>query len=218
MILNLEPAPDAKKVPPTSKQCSEAIEQPPPPDGHGVAPSLEGVREFCDSHEEYVSRNIYLADAKAGLSLVAFSSAIALILQNDQFLAQIRATAGKFWTPGNALGWSASFEWVGVALCALGTILCFWVLMPRFESRKPGSPRGFTYWGDVAAHHPAPSPNCYADVVIGLAPKTLLRDRLDHLHQLSIICARKMSLLAWSMKLGGSGVAIIAGWIVFLAS
>lgn len=198
-------------------QRSKAVDPPTPPDDHRAAPDIEGIREFCDFHEEYVSRNIYLADAKAGLSLVTFSSAIALILQNDQFLAQIRATAGRLWTPGTAFNWSGSFEWVGVALCAWGTILCFWVLMPRFEGREPGFPRGYTYWGDVAAHHHAPSPNCYADAVFRLDPATLLRDRLDHLHQLSIICARKMSLLAWSMRLGGSGVAIIAGWIVFFA-
>jgi len=174
------------------------------------------LSEFCTFHEEYVSRNIQLADAKAGLVLIAFSSVIALSLRNDSFLSIIRKSAGSIWPFSSfALSFEATLAWLALLLCSVGTGISFWVIVPRLSTgHSKGDPAGVTFWGDVALHKNSGGGSSYVKAVRALSAQNLVDDRLDHLFQLSCISWRKMYLLPIAMWIGGVGVLAAGLWII----
>jgi len=186
-----------------------------------AAPAIMPVAplvEFCSFHEGYVSRNIQLADTKAGLVLVAFSGMVALSLRDHAFLHAIRQSFLSFWPFHAGFSETGTLAWVTLLLSAPAIIIAFLVIVPRTSSgRTDTTPRGVTYWGDVAARQGSGGGPSYVLDVRALSSEQLVEDRLLHLYQLSIICARKMKLLQASMWIGGAGVMVAMLWVMRFA-
>ena len=177
--------------------------------------SADGLREFCTFHEDYVSRNIQLADTKAALVLLAFSSVIALSLRDPQFMEAMRK--GFPLSVSRPFSLQSFLALASFFLCGVGIALAFWVVLPRFDTgRQAGQKAGYTFWKDVSSRARGDLA-AYVQVMKSLSDEALLDDRLHHLAQLSRICSRKMSLLPFSMWIGALGVVAAAAWIILFA-
>jgi len=172
------------------------------------------LRSFCDFHEDYISRNIQLADAKAGLALVAFSGAVVLLLRDERFRSSVTSSLLDVWPFVGAFSAEATLAWLALAMSAAATVLAFWSIKPRLWHQSSRAPLSYTFWGDVAKYPRPGSKGSYAEVILALPPGALLEDRLDHEYELSRICAAKMSQLNRSMTCGASGAVLVFLWLV----
>jgi hypothetical protein len=196
-----------------------------------VAMSADKVSAFCDFHEGYVSRNITLADSKAGLVLVAYTSLLVVLMKDPGAQTAFRSSLFQIGLLGLDLG--STVLWLGTMFCLTGIILAFLVLAPRLGNSNVGSGQGWnlgsittigmkpphndnkvTYFGEVATFDSA---QAYAAQVAALSAEDINADRLEHLFQLSSICWRKMALLKWAMWIGAVGLPLLVGWEVFVA-
>lgn len=204
--------PQAAPAKPT-KAAPKATAPQPPTVNLAVPIEDAALAEFCTFHENYVSRNIQLADAKAGLALVAFSGSIVLALKDDGYRGAIRASLLAAWHISGTLSGTSLLGWLALLLCAAGTALAFWVIIPRLDGEPLGS--GIIYWGDVARRANAKT---YADEIRRAPVSKVLDDRLQNLFYLSRICRRKMWLLIRSMWLGAAGVVLTMSWIIVFST
>ena len=179
----------------------------------------EDLRAFCDFHEAYVSRNIQLGDAKAGVVLVAVSGLILLLLKDGQYRLAVREAAGSPpWLLGGDFSLLNTVASGALLLCSLAVAISFWVLKPRIKAaRLTPAPGNVTFWGDVAAHPPLGKPGDYPESVRRLSHRDVLTDRLEHSYQLSRICSVKMRWLERSMYVSMAGTALAVVWFVWFA-
>jgi hypothetical protein len=88
---------------------------------------LDYLTHFADFHEQYLARNIQLADSKAGVIATAVAGTIGLLLSQAQFRTALRAAA-----------FSADWWLSGATVAALGFafLLAFFVIAPRSAKSK----------------------------------------------------------------------------------
>lgn len=133
--------------------------------------------EFANFHEEYLSRYIALADAKAGVAITIDAGLLGFI-----------ATRSEWWIASKS-----SFAWLGAlvlngALPLVGGAVLLWVIAPRPSSSSEGT----IFWRSVRAH---PDEASYIDRISNMSEDDLSRERLSHSWALSGIAQKKYNHL-----------------------
>lgn len=152
-------------------------------------------RQFLDFHEQYVSKYIQLADAKAGFAIAVASALLAYLLSEDDMLKVLRAPS---------VTWTFAIVAASDGMTALSAACSFLVIVPR----RPASGQGFVFWRQVAEMK---SGTNFAARVRLATPIERNNERFAHSYALSSVCDRKYDWLRWSMLIGSAG-AICAFW------
>jgi hypothetical protein len=154
---------------------------------------------FVDFHEQYVTKYIRMADAKAGATFVATSAVLAYFLNDSVFRDDLKY---------EFLSWAWVFAAAAVFFLLSSAVLSFNVIAPR----TPSSGTGVVFWGDVARFANAET---YGAAILALSPESLLKARFEHSLNLSRVCADKYKSLRNSMRLGAIGVVVAMTWAFF---
>lgn len=88
---------------------------------------LDYLANFADFHDEYLARNIQLADSKAGVIATAVAGTMGLLLSQEQFRRALREAAFS-------ADWWLSRTTVGAL--GLAFLLAFFVIAPRTAKSK----------------------------------------------------------------------------------
>lgn len=173
---------------------------------------------FHAAQEQYVGRNIQLADTKASITMLAASGAIAFLLREVDF----RGNLGEGLTsvvagldPGAPILWTSILATTIITLLGLAATLSFIVLTPRLTAPKLGAQakRGsVVYWGDVARFPPPGQPGNYVDVLEAQTVGDISRAQSANLYALSQVCASKMLALRTAMFFGAAGFLSMFIW------
>jgi hypothetical protein len=158
------------------------------------------IAAFADFHEQYVSKNIQLADAKAAAVVAACSAAIAFLVSEPFF----RASALGFSTLSDFLACLA------LATLAVGASLAFWVIVPRLGT----SGRGLVFWGDVASYKNA---HDYFGTVQTTPFSIVTTERLSHCFDLAKVCVRKMEYVRRAMLVSAAGFVSSIWWVLLFS-
>lgn len=162
----------------------------------------DNATAFSAFHEQYVTKYIQLADAKAGATFTICSGAFAYIWTRDVFVDAILSGHGSAFVVVSA---------TALLLLAAGGAMAFFVIAPRLAR----SGKDIVFWKSVAE---LPQRNCLADAVLGSSQERLARERLCHCYDLSRVCASKYRWLRRAMLTGALGLiaALIATFLVHL--
>ena len=169
-----------------------------------------------DAQESYISKNIQLADAKATVTMLAASGAIAFLLKEKQFGAATIDALASIPTLVTHFGGKAIWdEWLALAtfLClALCAALAFWTILPRTRSPDWRLGANAFFWGDAAKFSSSTADGNYVDFVSRLSDDQVSKQKLANLHALSIVCTQKMRVLQFSMSIGAAGFLMLVLW------
>lgn len=145
---------------------------------------------FAAFHEQYVTKYIQLADAKAGATFTICSGAFAYLWTRDAFIEAILYS--------RAWGFVA-VSGIAMLLLAAGSAMAFYVIAPRLAR----SGNDIVFWKSVAE---MPHRDSLADAVLGGSREQLARERLRHCYDLSKVCASKYRWLRRAMLVGAVGL------------
>ena len=148
---------------------------------------------FADFHEQYTGKYIELADAKAGATFAVSAGILAYLLNKQTILDILKK---------HPLDFNFALVVCVIIALALSAALAFWVVAPRRASSKSD---GFVFWGTVAQ---LPSASAFEKRVTDANKSEITMARLSHCFDLSRVCAKKYSLLIWSMRSGLLGVLL----------
>ena len=147
--------------------------------------------EFLDFHEQYLSKYIQLADAKAGAAAAALTAVLGAMLTWDPWVGALTSPA---------LSWGFGIAVLGALLLVGGAVMTFLVIVPR----RPRASEGLIAWDAVAAM----SEEGFAGAVRAAGPMGLARERLGHCHALARVCRQKYRWLRWGLRTGGAGLML----------
>lgn len=150
--------------------------------------------------EQYLSKNIQLADAKAGITVVAVSGLLTYLLGNRDFRTDIT----DFTLSADSIVALSS-----TILLGLSVVVAFWVLIPRLGS----SPQSEVFWGHVSSELDSKQ---HWERLSGLTLENLALERISHCFDLSRVCARKFNRVTVSILLAGLGFALALAWLLIL--
>lgn len=150
----------------------------------------EELVQFADFHEEYVSKYIQQADAKAGAVFAAAAGVSGYFLAKEGFLEVLKSGHGPH---AAFLGWATLTALVSSAFFAFG------VIAPR-QAKSSGD---LVFWGSVGK---LASASAYATALRSETKTAFVDQRISHCYDLSSVCRRKYKAL-W-----------IAIWIAALAA
>lgn len=167
--------------------------------GGNQVSSAEDEHRFADFHEQYVSKYIQLADAKAGTVIVAVSVVIGYLFGSKETMAVLHA-------PG--MGWSFGVAFLSILLLTGSAGCAALVVWPR----TGGVPHNLIFWERVAAMERQD----FLDAVGQAGSADLARERLKHCHAIAATCTRKYRWLRASFVLGGIAL-VLSGVGRFLA-
>lgn len=157
------------------------------------------LTRFADFEEQYITKYIRMADAKAGATLILSGGSLAYFVNDRVFRDDLKY---------NFL----SLEWVAAAattvLLALSTYFAFRVIAPR----TPTSGQSVVFWRDIAGHLDAA---VYSQMVRSLTADQMAIARLRHVFDLSKACNAKYEVLQRAMFLGIVGILAGALWAFF---
>lgn len=170
-----------------------------PPDIETVAPGkiTEFQWKFAEETHQYVREYIRQADQKAAFFFAGATALIAFLYKAN--LVQTWVKLPTQWVFVNMLSFIAT---VGLSVSALA---CLATVFPRLK----GSKRGHVFFGAVAEFE---SRKDYATDVLQRDIGELIEAKLCHVHDLSIVCGRKYSILKigqWSGAIGVAAVVIL---------
>jgi hypothetical protein len=156
--------------------------------------------QFADFHEQYASKYIELADAKAGATFAVTAGILVYLIDKPVLMTLLK-------NPNMEL----HFVILALALVTLtvSAALAFAVVAPRLTS----SPRdGFVFWGTVAGLRSASE---FIRRATEATAAGLTAARLSHCYDLCCVCSKKYKLLAWSMRIALVGV-VMAFFTIFI--
>jgi hypothetical protein len=144
----------------------------------------------------YVREYIALADQKAGVLFTLLTGMLAYL--------QTQNAARRWMVKPVQWGLLDLVAFVAVVGLLLGGIGALSVVVPRTR----GSARGFVFWGAIADHRSASE---YADRVAAEEAPSLVRAKLEHCHDLAVVCQRKYWFLDTAIWCGavGLGAALV---------
>jgi hypothetical protein len=146
---------------------------------------------FAAFHEQYVTKYIQLADAKAGATFTVCSGVFAYLWTRDTFIDAVV----------HARTWCLFAVSLGaLILLAAGSAMAFYVIAPRLAR----SGNDLVFWKSVAA---LPRRDSLAEAVLTSSRERLARERLHHCYDLSKVCASKYLWLRRAMITGAVGLA-----------
>jgi hypothetical protein len=177
----LPPELQGKTLPPAEGATAEAREAVVAQDAARPAVADVGAAAaFGSDLHAYVREYIALADQKAAVLFTVVAGMLAYL--QTQNAARRWMVDPRTWGILELLSFAAM---VGL-LC--GSIGALSVVVPRTR----GSKRGLVFWGAVALHRDAQE---YADRVVRMDGPALVRAKLEHSHELAVICRRKYRAL-----------------------
>lgn len=151
----------------------------------------DNATAFAAFHEQYVTKYIQLADAKAGATFTICSGVFAFLWTRDAFIdAVLHARAWSFFAVSLA----------ALVLLAAGSAMAFYVIAPRLAR----SGNDLVFWKSVAD---LPLRDSMAEAVLSSSRERLARERLLHCYDLSKVCASKYRWLRRAMITGALGLA-----------
>lgn len=148
--------------------------------------------KFAEETHQYVREYIRQADQKAAFFFAGATALIAFLYKAN--LVQTWVKLPTQWVFVDMLSFIAT---VGLAVSALA---CLATVFPRLK----GSKRGHVFFGAVAEFE---SRKDYATDVLQRDIGELIEAKLCHVHDLSIVCGRKYSVLKIGQWSGAIGVA-----------
>jgi hypothetical protein len=158
-------------------------------EGNDIEPACSA--DFLDFHEQYLSKYIQFADAKAGAAAAALTVALGAMLAWDPWIGALRSP-----TPTWTFGLSA----LGALLLVGGAVMTFLVIVPR----RPRASKGLIAWDAVTGM----DAKGFVEAVRAAGPGGLARERLGHCHALARVCRQKYRWLQWGLWTGGVGLAL----------
>jgi len=150
----------------------------------------ETTTVFTSSVHAYINDYIKFADQKAAFVFAAVAAMLALLQKNSVTKIWIKSPA--MWSLTEAL---AACAVVSLLVSAAASLL---VVLPR----KKGSPTGMVFWGAISKCRSAEE---YASLVRAMEPAQLTKARLQHCHELSLVCTRKYKALSWAIWSAAAG-------------
>lgn len=145
---------------------------------------------FAAFHEQYVTKYIQLADAKAGATFTICSGAFAYLWTRDAFIQAVLQSS--------AWGFVAVCT-IALGLLGAGSAMAFYVIAPRLAR----SDKDLVFWKSVAE---LPDRDSLANAVLSSSREHLARERLRHCYDLSRVCASKYHWLRRAMLVGSFGL------------
>jgi hypothetical protein len=161
---------------------------------------LDYLTHFADFHDEYLARNIQLADSKAGVVATAVAGTIGLLLSQAQFRAALREAAFS-------ADWWLSRATVG-ALC-LAFFLAFFVIAPR-SAKSKGQPVDFEQVAEF------PDARAFLADLQRRGPDGVTECRIANCFDIAKVCVQKYAFLRRALSFAGLGAILTAiGFIRF---
>lgn len=145
---------------------------------------------FGSDLHAYVREYIASADQKAGVLFTVLAGMLAYL--------QTQNAARRWMVDPRTWGALDLLSCVAVIGLLCGSIGALSVVVPRTR----GSKRGPVFWGAVALHRDAQE---YADRIARMDGPALVRAKLEHSHELAVICRRKYRALdkaIWCSTIG----------------
>ena len=155
--------------------------------------------KFAEETHQYVREYIRQADQKAAFFFAGATALIAFLYKANLVQTWVKLPAQ--WVFVDMLSFIAT---VGLAVSALA---CLLTVFPRLN----GSKRGHIFFGAVAEFE---SGKDYATDVLEREIGELIEAKLCHVHDLSIVCRRKYSVLKIGQWLGAIGVAAMVALLL----
>ena len=147
--------------------------------------------EHLEFHEQYLSKYIQLADAKAGAAAAALAAVLGALLTWEPWLQTLVSP-------------SLTQDFGVTVLSALfltgGAAMTFLVIIPR----GPRGGEGLIAWDAVAAM----TEEDFERAIREAGAAGLARERLGHCHALARVCRQKYRSLRWGLWSGGVGLAL----------
>jgi len=174
---------------------------------------------FHDVQEQYISRNIQLADAKASLTMLTTSGAIAFLLREESFRQHITTTIAMIPSDLSLAApvlWPAAAASFSLALLAISAGLSFLVIAPRMPppaaSSETTGARGVVFWGDIASFPLSGKTSSYVEAVRSRTLTQIANEKLANIYALSRVCLSKMRVLRAAMFFGAVGFLTMFAW------
>lgn len=149
--------------------------------------------EFLDFHEQYLSKYISHADAKAGAAAAVLTAVIGAMVSWEPGVEALMAPA---------LTWGFILPALAALLLTAGAIMTFLVFVPR----RPRINKGLIAWDAVAGMNE----EGFIRAVRAAGPIGLARERLGHCHALARVNRSKYWWLQWGLWIGGIGLILAA--------
>lgn len=158
---------------------------------HAVGQELKYQFDFALRAHSYVNDYIRFADQKAAFIFTISSGLLVFFLQRIPLsVVSASAPSDKF------------FFGLMAVILSLSVVFSFFVVKPRLFPRKLS---GLLFWESVANYG---VPEAYVKTVTTSDGQTLLSEIIDHHFQLSCVCKRKYTYLAWSIFFLAGGVLL----------
>lgn len=154
----------------------------------------EGLIEFANAQQQYISSYIVLADTKCAWAFAISAGLIAYLLTNSGSSPILSTDA------------SLASRCVGfVALVSLifSAVFSFLGIAPRLRSTRSDDP---FFFGTVASHRTS---GHFVDQVTGFMPNELPAIRLRHNYDISRVCTRKYFFVRSSLWTGFFGACCV---------
>jgi hypothetical protein len=156
--------------------------------------------QFANFHDDYLTRNIALADNKAGVLATAMAGLLGFLLSQAQFRLALAQ-------PAFTVDWGLSRATV-IAL-ALTFILAFIVIAPRID-KSAGNPVNF---GEVAK---LPCATAFIADLRRRGPDGIAESRIVNCYDTSRVCALKYAFLRKAMFFAALAAVLTAvGFLKF---
>lgn len=200
-VQSLPPELRGKTIPPGEAATAEAPEAAVVAKdvGRPAVTDVDAAAAFGTDLHAYVRGYIALADQKAGVLFMVVAGMLAYL--------QTQNAARRWMVDPRTWGVLDLLSCVAVVGLLFGSVGALLVVVPRTRSSK-GSP---VFWGSVAQHRSARD---YADTIVRMDGPALVRAKLEHSHELAVICLRKYRAL--DKAIWCSAVGLIAA-LVYIA-
>ena len=159
----------------------------------------ESHSAFTNDLHGYIRGHIQLADQKAVFLFAAVGTMLAFL--HSKGITKIWMTDPRLWHLPEV------FSFVAVICLLVGALASFWVIVPRLR----GAPRGFIYWKSITLFE---NKSQYSSHILSCDAEILIAAKLEHCHELAIICTQKYRAVSLALWCGGIG--LLAG-IFYLA-
>jgi hypothetical protein len=158
-----------------------------------VTKDYKAYSEFAEFHEQYVSKYIQLADAKAGAWFAVVSGICAYLVNGGAF---VKILISPSWS------WIFALAFMTAVLLLTSAAASFLIIFPR----EAKTAEGVVFWKSVASFVKAGD---FVRRITGMSFEQISLERLTHCYDLSRICRAKYQWLRVSMLTGIGGIILV---------
>jgi len=195
----LPPELEGKTLPPVEAEPADAAEAVVAHDvGRAKVSDPAAAAAFGADIHAYVREYIALADQKAGVLFTVMAGMLAYL--------QVQDATRRWMVSPRGWGFLELLSFVAVAGLTLGAALALGVVVPRTR----GSKQGFVFWGAIAEYRRARE---YANRIAVCEAPVLIRAKLEHCHDLAVVCRSKYWFLDRCIWCGATGLGAAVVYI-----